>query len=507
KSKAEKAARDGAVDSSGAVDPAKDAEVSAENAAAQANGSTTAAAQPTDADGTAKSAAENEGEVKPADETLDPAADSEKATAAENPDEAAAAAEQAAADAATPPEEKDAATNPSEGEGGKRKNKKKRSWEMDSAAADGADDSAEEATDADENSEDPSNADDDEHSGDDETDGKSGKRKKKSKGDVGEGDEDSDDTDGEEGSAQTGKRKKRGAGEGGSSDPDDVPPDADSIAGDASNEERSERAATANDALDSPDLSDDQKREVIASLSRELLDELKRVESPEPELVDPALKRCREFVEDVLEKSLIPHPLRAIYREAKAFSDPTGHASTTQSFAILFAMLAGFIERGLLADLAIAAWLHDLGYSKLNPLLFGQARSALPANAIQELHGHLKSVSEVASRDGYELNRVILEIIDHHHENADGTGYPGKLKGPAVNELAQCLSLADAIDDHIYGRGDGTPASPAEGFRRLHSEKRRWSADLFRTIFIDQQASISSLTEAKVPEEQIRKGA
>jgi putative nucleotidyltransferase with HDIG domain len=53
---------------------------------------------------------------------------------------------------------------------------------------------------------------------------------------------------------------------------------------------------------------------------------------------------------------------------------------------------------------------------------------------------------------GYEMCSYIglmneeLSVIRHHHEKWDGTGYPDKLKGPAIPLLARILAVADVYD-------------------------------------------------------------
>ena len=40
----------------------------------------------------------------------------------------------------------------------------------------------------------------------------------------------------------------------------------------------------------------------------------------------------------------------------------------------------------------------------------------------------------------------VRQIIRHHHERWDGTGYPNQLKGPAIPLGAQIVAIADAWD-------------------------------------------------------------
>ena len=45
-----------------------------------------------------------------------------------------------------------------------------------------------------------------------------------------------------------------------------------------------------------------------------------------------------------------------------------------------------------------------------------------------------------------ELIKTCYEIIRHHHEKYDGTGYPGKLAGENIPYLARIASIADSFD-------------------------------------------------------------
>ena len=45
----------------------------------------------------------------------------------------------------------------------------------------------------------------------------------------------------------------------------------------------------------------------------------------------------------------------------------------------------------------------------------------------------------------YAIDEEILEAILHHHERSDGSGFPNKLKGEEINQLARIISVVDAF--------------------------------------------------------------
>ena len=80
--------------------------------------------------------------------------------------------------------------------------------------------------------------------------------------------------------------------------------------------------------------------------------------------------------------------------------------------------------------------------------------------------------------------RDVLPSVLHHHEQWDGRGYPGKLKGEEIPLLARIVSVADAFDamtsDRPYRKGMD-PARVDEIFRR--GAGTQWDADIIDAFF------------------------
>ena len=56
-----------------------------------------------------------------------------------------------------------------------------------------------------------------------------------------------------------------------------------------------------------------------------------------------------------------------------------------------------------------------------------------------------------------EFDADIIDMVRHHHERFDGTGYPDKLKGEDISRNARILAVADSLDamlsDRPYRKG------------------------------------------------------
>jgi HD-GYP domain-containing protein (c-di-GMP phosphodiesterase class II) len=92
-------------------------------------------------------------------------------------------------------------------------------------------------------------------------------------------------------------------------------------------------------------------------------------------------------------------------------------------------------------------------------------------------------------QDGYEILRktpglgpIPLDITLHHHERRDGSGYPDRLGGDDISELAQMTAIVDVYDaitaDRVYHQG--LPA--AEALRKIYE----WSKFHFNPVLAQE---------------------
>jgi len=91
--------------------------------------------------------------------------------------------------------------------------------------------------------------------------------------------------------------------------------------------------------------------------------------------------------------------------------------------------------------LSLAAQTHDVGLMSCE---IGMVRRWMrsPAKCSIEEMEIIKKHSEIAEETLLSLNEAyapVAEIVRHHHENWDGTGYPDKLKGETIPKLSRLL--------------------------------------------------------------------
>ncbi len=140
------------------------------------------------------------------------------------------------------------------------------------------------------------------------------------------------------------------------------------------------------------------------------------------------------------------------------------HSVSVCTLMVTFAQSMG-LDRELIRLAGTGGLLHDTGKMKVpNSILNKPGRLTEAEFAIMRTHPEQgwKILKEI---EGMEA--IPLDITLHHHERMDGTGYPHKLPGSEISQMAQMAAVVDVYDaitsDRCYHVG--MPAT--EGLRKL----------------------------------------
>ena len=138
----------------------------------------------------------------------------------------------------------------------------------------------------------------------------------------------------------------------------------------------------------------------------------------------------------------------------------------------------------------LAASLHDLGKVGIPDATLNKCEK-LNESEWFEMRRHPDIGADIILKSGSKMERV-AEIVRHHHEHWDGSGYPEGLKGDQIPEGSQIISICDAVDSMMIERVYRQALPPDVS----KAEIAKGSGSLFRpelvTVFLDSWDRILS---------------
>jgi HD-GYP domain-containing protein (c-di-GMP phosphodiesterase class II) len=182
-----------------------------------------------------------------------------------------------------------------------------------------------------------------------------------------------------------------------------------------------------------------------------------------------------------------------------------GHSRRVSEYACALGGAMG-LSHPELSEIRIGALLHDIG-----KLGVSDAILLKPGKLTEEENALIQEHPTIGRRilEGVNAFQPYLAVVELHHENWDGTGYPHGLRGDDTPLTARIVKIADAYDamtsDRPYRKGmshekalsvfeqiSGSQLDPAvvEAFRNLQV------ADLMATLSESGIESLQRLSEA-----------
>jgi HD-GYP domain-containing protein (c-di-GMP phosphodiesterase class II) len=175
-----------------------------------------------------------------------------------------------------------------------------------------------------------------------------------------------------------------------------------------------------------------------------------------PRALDSSVKRSQETVSRMARDPMILTKLVDVLSiDYSVYS----HSVNNSMLAMAFGKYLGFDERRIMA-LGLGGMLHDVGMAKLPGGL---------ADKQDELTPRERSAMRQHPTLGYKMllpigavSYDVLMIVQHHHENADGSGYPAGLPESKIPLPARIIRLIDAYDLMTSNRPDRPAMNPSQ---------------------------------------------
>ena len=131
----------------------------------------------------------------------------------------------------------------------------------------------------------------------------------------------------------------------------------------------------------------------------------------------------------------------AIAIDAKA-QTTHGHVRRTQVYALGLGRLLN-VSAAELEALKAGALLHDIGNLAVPEYILNKPGRLSPAE-FEKMKVHATVGGDIVSRVGFPY--PVEDVVRHHHERWDGTGYPRGLKGERIPLVARIIAAVDFYD-------------------------------------------------------------
>jgi len=141
-----------------------------------------------------------------------------------------------------------------------------------------------------------------------------------------------------------------------------------------------------------------------------------------------------------------------------------GHSERVAKYSVALARKVGKFTEQELNTLYYSCLLHDIGKMQVSDdILTKPDRLTDEEYEVVKMH----TVFGVNAIKNIESLQPCIEIVRHHHERWDGTGYPDGLKGEQIPLLTRIVSIADAFDAMTSHRAYRAALTPDEAYTRI----------------------------------------
>jgi HD-GYP domain-containing protein (c-di-GMP phosphodiesterase class II) len=175
---------------------------------------------------------------------------------------------------------------------------------------------------------------------------------------------------------------------------------------------------------------------------------------------------ARETVTPMLDSMMRnPNALIWLSRMKQHDSYIFSHALNTSIWGLAFARHLG-LDQDEIYEVGLGCMLFDVGKTQLPLTLLLKPGPLDEAETKLERSHVAASLAILRGMDG--ITPRIMELVKHHHERFDGSGYNEGLKGAAIPLSARIAGLVDTYDALISFRAYAGERSPHEAIRYIY---------------------------------------
>jgi putative nucleotidyltransferase with HDIG domain len=165
------------------------------------------------------------------------------------------------------------------------------------------------------------------------------------------------------------------------------------------------------------------------------------------------------------------------------------HEGTFQHCLIITGVATAFgqghsVRRSDVLQLTIAALLHDIGKAQI-PLEILDKPAKLTAEEFAVIKRHpVAGYEYLCTQKSSVISDEIADVVRHHHEYLDGSGYPDGLQGQEIKDMTRILTVCDVYGALVEQRPYRSPNSPQQAVEVLKAmaQKGQLECDLVRAL-------------------------
>ncbi|PCI63014.1 MAG: phosphohydrolase [Gammaproteobacteria bacterium] len=125
-------------------------------------------------------------------------------------------------------------------------------------------------------------------------------------------------------------------------------------------------------------------------------------------------------------------------------------------------------ERTVIEQLALGAFLHDIGKTLISAELLSKKES-LTNKEYEQVKEHVNlGVKYLETCE--DISDIALMMVAQHHERLDGSGYPKQLSGEAISQYGRMIAIVDSYDAMTAERLYKKSVHPVKAFKILISD-------------------------------------
>jgi len=227
-----------------------------------------------------------------------------------------------------------------------------------------------------------------------------------------------------------------------------------------------------------------QQRQTLQQCQKALGEAVRKVKGLSKTLhAQPAATRetGRALVHQLVSDMLVDADLAIRLMADQAGGESVYHHALNVTLLSLMLARAMQAPKPVIELIGMGALFHDIGKFEIPDRI---ARATQPLNRAENalLETHPTQGVELARKMG--LSAEVTQIIAQHHEQADGSGYPKRLKGNEISLPTRIVAVVNAYDNLCNAMNPQATMTPHEALALLFGRRRSQFDDKVLSTFV-----------------------